>query len=305
MTDFIPVMEILHPQFKRIIYCAPTGTKPPVEYEQKFVFFKRIHVIKHRECDACLSQVCIDLAVKSNVYVNITGYLQIGDDTLILHKSKSFSMQFDKIWIRQIFQKFNLDTKCHNEWELPEPTNCSKSGWYIWHGDQQINSFKALLNNMTQSNDHLHKHCANVLENNLGNKNIVFYGLSTIDLFYIPAKYVNNYIKLMKIFSEYNIVAEIALPNVITCLDPTRNNTFNAKGINHLRIEKDHHAKENMVNRFPLKHIKTAIKTNLTHVHPIKLLGILKILNSPNTVDCKLSKMCNIFCNYILPYLYS
>ena len=305
MTKYIPVMEILHPQFKGIIYCAPNGTKPPVEYEERFVFFERIHVIKPYECDACLSQICIDLAVKSNIYENSNGYLQIGDDTFILHKSKKFSMQFDKIWIRQIYQKFNLDTRCHNEWEIQQPTNCKKSHWYIWHGDHQINSFKALLNYITQSNDHLYKNCAEILEKHLGNKHVVFYGLSTIDFFYIPIKYVKNYTKLMDIFSKYKVVAEVALPNVITCLDPTGNNTFNAKGINHLRIGKDNHMEENRVNKFPVKYIKIAIETNLTHVHPIKLLGIHKMLNSRNVLYCKMKNVCNIFCNYILPYLFS
>ena len=295
-------MEMLHPQFKDIIYCAPMGAKPPVEYEQKFLFFERINFTNH-ECDACLSQSCIKLA--EQIYGNSYGYLQVGDDTLILHKSKSLFLQFDKIWIRHVYQKFNLDMRCHNEWGLPQTTNCKGSYWDAWLQDQQINSLKALLNNMTLSTDDLYKSCASILEKHLGQKNVVYYGINTVDFFYIPGEKVRNYIKLMDIFSYYKIVSETALPNVITCLDPTGNNTFNAKGINHLS-EKYHHVTSNHVDQFAEKHIKTAIQTDLTHLHPIKFFGILKMQHSRNTVyNIELKRKCDIFCNFMMPYLYS
>ena len=302
MTNYIPIMEMLHPQFKEIIYCAPVGAKPPVEYEQRFVFFERINFKRH-ECDACLSQSCIKLVEKN--YGNSYGYLQVGDDTLILHKSKTFFMQFDKIWIKQVYQKFNLDTRCNNEWGLPQTTNCKSSFWDAWHDDRQINSLKALLNNMTLSNDDLYNNCASILEKQLGIKNMVYYGINTVDFFYIPREKVRNYIKLMDIFSYYKIISETALPNVVTCLDPTGNNTFNAKGINHLS-EKDHRVTKNYVDQSAEKHIKTAIQTDLTHLHPIKFFGMLKMQHSRNTDDnIELKRKSFIFCNFMMSYLYS
>ena len=195
--------------------------------------------------------------------------------------------------------------RCSNEWGLPQPTNCRGSYWDAWLQDQQINSLKALLNNMTISHDDLYKSCASILEKHLGRKNMVYYGINTVDFFYIPGEKVRNYIKLMDIFSYYKIISETALPNVITCLDPTGNNTFNAKGINHLD-EKDHYVMSNQVDTFAEKHIKTAIQTDLTHLHPIKFFGILKMQHSRNAVDnIEFKKKSDIFCNFIIPYLYS
>ena len=295
MTNYIPIMEILHPQYKGIIYCAPKRTIAPLKYREKFVYFERINFPKH-ECDACLSQICINLAVK--VYGDKYGYLQVGDDTLILHKSNIFFMQFNKIWVKQNYQKFNLDTKCHSEWNLSGPTNCKRSYWDTWHWDYQINAFKTLLINMTLSNDTLYKHCAYTLEKYLGKKNVVLYQPTIIDFLYIPGENLRNYIKLMDMFSFYKVVVEAALPNVITCLDPTGNNTLNAKGINQLSVIQANYASREDVERFPQEYIKTATQNNLSHVHPIKLFGILKKQES-------VTKISDIFCNYILPYLYS
>ena len=42
MAEFLPLLEVLHPQFKEVLYCAPNGTKPPAEYEKRFLLTENV-----------------------------------------------------------------------------------------------------------------------------------------------------------------------------------------------------------------------------------------------------------------------
>ena len=251
--------------------------------------------------------MCVELAERTESYLDVSGYLHVGDDTFILHKSPILRGPFDKIWLKQNFLKYNLATRYHSEWGLPMTTNCKPSYWLPWHLMSQITAAKQLLKYLRESKDLLYSDCALTLEKELGTKDIIYHHPTIQDFVYIPRKKLQNYITLMKVFSKFRIIFETPLPNVVKCIDPDGSNTLNARGINHLKANGQSYNVERSPNIF----IQKALNEDMTHVHPIKLASLLKLKKrmdkeKRNTMkQSSTSMISDTFCNHIMPYIYS
>lgn len=304
LEKFLPILETLHPQFANVVYCAPFGTRPPVQYKDRFLYFDRVYFDNEQECDACLSLLCFELAESTGLYKDSSGYLLIGDDTFTLHKNPMLKEHFDKIWARQKYAQFNLATGCHSEWGLPEPTNCSNSYFLPWYQRTQLKAARNALEFLRSSSDLLYKKCSVTLEKDFHSKDVIFYQPTIVDFVHIPREKLNSFVKLLRVFTLFQVIHEIALPNVVKCLDPNGNGTLNATGFNEL-FGYGRWQVENYPNIF----IQKAMRQNMTHVHLVKLLGLLQhegLAKQKGVVlsQEKMSRIKNTYCDIIVPYIY-
>ena len=176
---------------------------------------------KVSEAGACFPNICIEKAYQYSVKrkQHWKGFLLKGDDTFIFHRKALFVNNFDRILIHKSFEVYDTKTRCHSErLENSTPTNCGKSDWDTWEQEKQIAGAKSVLKHLKTSDDLMLNQCAYNLEKKLGTNTRVYYQRRVTDFVFIPTKIVKQYITLMRPFIQYELIFEMALPNVIECL---------------------------------------------------------------------------------------
>ena len=323
MTSFkqllktLPFLDAMNHYFGEVLYCVPEGFRVPPLYKNRTLDYERLYFIRKGEVSeavACFPNICIEKAYEYSVKrkQQWKGFLLKGDDTFVFHRKPLFHNKFDRIIIQKSFNVYDTKTRCHSE-KIKDgtPRSCKKSIWDTWEQEKQIAGAKSVLEDLKTSDDLMLNQCADNLEKKLGTNTSLYYQMRVTDFVFIPSKLVKQYIILMRPFIEYNLIFEMALPNVIECLIGDSNlSVFSVTAINE-----NGKVREEMIED-PHDVFVQTLKDNTAFLHPIKLsLMIGKGLDFPDVkreqkaeyeamFNQKLSaNQQRMFCNHLLPYV--
>ena len=312
LLKMLPFLDALNHYFGEVLYCVPEGFWVPSLYRNRTLNYGRLYFIRNgqvSEASACFPNICIEKAYEYSVKrkQHWKGFLLKGDDTFIFHRKPLFDNTFDRILIHKSFDVSDTKTGCHSEHlKNSTPTNCGKSEWDTWEQEEQIAGAKSVLKYLKTSDDLMLNQCADNLEKKLGTNTRVYYQMRVTDFVFIPIKLVKQYIILMRPFIQYNLIFEMALPNVIECLKLDSNIS-----ISSLAAVNDNGKFRRELIENPHGIFVQTLKDNTAFLHPIKLSGMIaKGLvfddfkrKQKGKFSQKVSPNQRTFCNDLLPYV--
>ena len=144
-----------------------------------------------------------------NRFPDYEGYLVLQDDC-ILNYWNFISLDRTKFWYAT---KFNKEDKMDIT-----PISTALSDPWGWRKKDNILNTQTRIDATEFAYSKLSYNDKNVLEMNLGKSNT---SKSPADFFYIPQKHRKSVLRLSGVFQE--VFCEIAIPNMIYCLEPVEN----------------------------------------------------------------------------------
>ena len=313
----LPFLDALNHYFGEVLYCVPEGFRVPPLYRNRTLDYGRLYFIRKgelSEASACFPNICIEKAYEYSVKrkQQWKGFLLKGDDTFVFHRKPLFHNNFDRILIQKSFNVYDTKTRCHSEKiKNGTPTNCGRSAWDTWEQEKQIAGAKLVLKDLKTSDDLMLNQCADTLDKKLGTNTRLYYQMRVTDFVFIPSKMVKQYIILMRPFIEYNLIFEMALPNVIECITGDSNHSI----FSVMAINKDGKIRQEMI-KDPHGVFVQTLKDNTAFLHPIKLSGMIENglvfrdffweqkAENKAMFNQKLSANQITFCNDLLPYVF-
>ncbi|XP_046570729.1 uncharacterized protein LOC124278983 [Haliotis rubra] len=205
--DNLPLLEAIHrPYFAHIIYCGPRQDR----FKSKLiasVALSNILFIEGIKEGWHFMWECLTLTSKFNL--NVRGYLQIGDDTL-LNSWNIADLPRDRIWIVNHGQLFRRD----------EETN----RWVWWKRVSGQKAVNRALDTMVRINSKEpgNTHVSNFLKTytaNVGDIGHVYQ--ASCDLMYIPSKMADQFRYLAAIFRRERVIVELTYPTLAHGLAPS------------------------------------------------------------------------------------
>ncbi|ESP00554.1 hypothetical protein LOTGIDRAFT_157830 [Lottia gigantea] len=240
----IPHINLIYSvTFDHIVYCGDDFKKFQKTSKS---FPKSVTFIAQSVDNGYSVEKCISVAMKLNH--KVTGYLLIGDDTL-LNSWNIRKFPKDKPWFHGFVPMFR---------DRNHP-------WHWWQtgvGRQPFNKAWAKLTHISTNGSitelTIVKNYMQILKNNTGSDLGVYHCPS--DIVYIPYKYRDTYILINDVYSQFNIFLEIAIPTVIAGLCPL-NQIVELKG-QYLWYD----GKRNKIPQY--------FKKDEVFIHPVKLSQI-------------------------------
>ena len=268
--------------FPKMVYCGPQK-KSSLDKTFSFVYFR-----PHTN-DAELFYTCVDEVM--DVYPYADGYLLISDDVLFFHWNTIFSNEsLHKIWYRKEIgaATYDLETGCHSEWKLKSVSNCRKASWTPITLPKVRNGAKNALLQMKSSNVPVLNKCSKTLSGKNGGYFRVNYQWRIADTFYIPATIAKEFQLISRVFARNSLIHALAIPTITRCLED-RTGFYPMPGVNDLKSR-------SALGKTPWTVINSALKANMTHIHPYKLSSV---------VNNSKKELRNYFCDSLLPLFLS
>ncbi|XP_067665274.1 uncharacterized protein [Haliotis asinina] len=203
----LPLLEAIHRRyFAHIIYCGPRQDRFKAKLTASIASSNILFIEGLKEGWHFMWE-CLTLTSKFNL--NVRGYLQIGDDTL-LNSWNIADLPRDRIWIVHHGQLIRRDEE--------------RNGWVWWKRASGQKAVNRALDTVvrTNSKEPGNIHVSNFLKTytaNVGDIGHVYHASS--DLVYIPSKMADQFTYLADIFRRERVIVELTYPTLIHGLAPS------------------------------------------------------------------------------------
>ncbi|KAK6174427.1 hypothetical protein SNE40_017705 [Patella caerulea] len=204
--------KIYRPAFRHILYCGQDNQtfvegynqlKYPVSYVGMSSSF----------INGQLGYQCLHKAML--MHYDVDGYFHVGDDVL-LNVWNLHDLPTDQIWFQERMRVANVS-------QPTVPDIWKHENWWPWNGDTgrfaQERAMNTLQNLSTRED--LVATFLDQLAENAGGERKVFYESS--DIFYIPQRFVSQFIYLVNVFTDQLVHIEITVPTIINGLSKQSN----------------------------------------------------------------------------------
>ncbi|XP_067665264.1 uncharacterized protein [Haliotis asinina] len=203
----LPLLEAIHRRyFAHIIYCGPRQDRFKAKLTASIASSNILFIEGLKEGWHFMWE-CLTLTSKFNL--NVRGYLQIGDDTL-LNSWNIADLPRDRIWIVHHGQLIRRDEE--------------RNGWVWWKRASGQKAVNRALDTVvrTNSKEPGNIHVSNFLKTytaNVGDISHVYQASS--DLMYIPSKMADQFRYLADVFRRERVIVELTYPTLIHGLAPS------------------------------------------------------------------------------------
>ncbi|XP_046376277.2 uncharacterized protein LOC124148994 isoform X1 [Haliotis rufescens] len=195
----IPILEAMYrPYFHSIIFCGPKiNTFTSSVHKTSTGYFIYMELLKR---GWYYMYECTVEAMKLNV--DVKGFLQIGDDTLI-NPWNIDTLPRDKIWLHTGIRRENVSDKEINPW------------WMYWKGGKpRILAVIDEIRNMSKpksTRSFVHRFLHNFQHNSNNFSNIF---IQSCDFMYVPASFENNFTFVADLLLKHDVMMEIGFANI-------------------------------------------------------------------------------------------
>lgn len=203
----IPFVELLYRRhFPTILYCGPSPRDLENFVIEENYTFPILYMEGLRDGWFTMYE-CLENAAKT--YTNFSGYLYIGDDTL-LHLPNLATLPKDTLWMSEIFY-----------FKKPMNTTSLNKQWIWWADIHGNNAFLGVLNElMFRAFRQKDRWALTFLENYYSHvRSSTGVHICTVDMLYVPHRLVPNFLAVVPLMKKHHLTLEIAMPMFALGLD--------------------------------------------------------------------------------------
>jgi hypothetical protein len=214
----IPYFHLLYnPFFTQIIYCGPDALTNSTLHVP---FIQYQHVHGHER--GAFNYECVIRAME--MYPNVSGYLQTGDDVFFLFHNMSIFPQ-DKVWYMPLAEAeiadFVKQQYCNNDM-------CKGKCTWVWY-QKYKKHLTHIWNDFKNSSSTTRKQCYQRLVASTKGDYRTF-GKVQADFYYIPVQIRNDVMEILRMFLHHKLFLEMAIVDALACSVDDPNKWMNLSG---------------------------------------------------------------------------